>query len=104
MQDHAKVILDRIRKWRATQLTPWKAKASAVSTGAAGASPAGAGQAASGTAAEGADAAGGVDVSGPVAHVYGMYSDLNIKTDCLGLTHDGFVRLLTHANIIGVER
>jgi hypothetical protein len=99
------VILERIKKWRATQLTPWKAKAadgtSADRTAAAAGSGAAAGSSSSSKEHSKDHAKSSSRVEGPVARVYSVYSNMKIGSSCLGLHMEGFLQLLRDSRVIG---
>jgi hypothetical protein len=88
------VVLERIRKWRAAQLTPWKAK-TAADTAAAGSSKD------SSNSSKDHTKSSSSRVEGPVARVYSVYSSMQIGSSCLGLHMDGFLQLLRDSHIIG---
>jgi hypothetical protein len=101
-QDHANVILERIKKWRATQLTPWKAKAAAgPSPAAAAAGTAAATSSSKGSSSKDCGKSSSSRVEGPVARVYSVYSSMPIGSSCLGLHREGFLQLLRESRIIG---
>jgi hypothetical protein len=93
------VILERIKKWRATQLTPWKAKAAADTS--AGSAAAASGSASSSKKSSKDKAKGSSRVDGPVAQVYSVYSSMEIGSSCLGLHRDCFLQLLKDSRVIG---
>lgn len=97
LQDHANAVLERIKKWRAAQLTPWKPKAGAGAAHSSSTSAGGSGAEASSKGTK----SGSTEIQGPVARVYCLYSSMEMGSSCLGLHKAGFIRLLADARVIG---
>lgn len=83
-------MLDCIRSWRADQLSPCKADISS-------ADPAGVAVITDLT------DGGTPENPGPIAHLYCMYSSMEIGTTCLALRKEGFLKLLADARITGKD-
>lgn len=100
-QDHARVVMEHIVKWRATQLTPWK---QAQQQGSAGQQPAATATAAD-AAAQKRPAAGAAAVlpsegRDVVCRVYAAYSSMRLGSSVLGLHRDGYLQLLKDAGMV----
>jgi hypothetical protein len=119
LQDHARVVMERITKWRATQLTPWKQRQQSNDIGApTQSSPsgparatssarkpgAGADKAAAGSAAAGAAAAPPVmEGQQVVCRIYAGYSSMKTGSSVLGLHRDGYLQLLRDSGMLGAS-
>jgi len=101
VQDHARVLMEHISKWRSTQLTPWKQQEQQAPSKGPAANK-GNGQAQQKPAAEGQAAAGASPLEGQqmVSRVYGAYSSMKLGSSVLGLHKEGYLQLLTDAGML----
>lgn len=98
------MVMERIVKWRATQLTPWKQqkqqqpqgqKAHQHSSAAAAENP--------GKQKAAAAAAPAVEGQQVVCRIYSAYSSIKLGSSVLGLHRDGYVQLLRDAEMVDAD-
>lgn len=113
------MVMERIIKWRATQLTPWKQRQQKNESGApTQTSPlaparanssahkpgAGADKVAAGPGAAGAAAAPpAMEGQQVVCRIYAAYSSMKTGSSVLGLHRDGYLQLLRDSGMLGAS-
>jgi hypothetical protein len=91
--------MERITKWRATQLTPWKQQQQQQQNNQGGQQPT-AGTSTASKPQSGTSASPAVEGQQVVCQIYGAYSIIKPGSSVLGLHRDGYLQLLRDAGMI----
>jgi hypothetical protein len=94
--------MERITKWRATQLTPWKQQQQRQQQqNSEGGKQPTAGASTASKLQSGTTASPALEGQQAVCRLYSAYSSIKLGSSVLGLHRDGYLQLLTDAGMVG---
>lgn len=91
--------MERITKWRVTQLNPWKLQQHQQQHSQSGQQPT-AGTSSASKPKSGTAASPAVEGQQEVCRIYGAYSSIKLGSSVLGLHMDGYLQLLRDAGMV----